>query len=179
MLLDLNTLPGPLQEMLDRYFDNDESKRRAVLAPWCDSGCYAIGEDLFAWKTTRFGAMRVRTAVDNVFKRYANILQSEKPFFPTDKTIVTTEMRSAFPDVLTDAQYWAFVMQMCCEDEEFFQSRITHGVPFLQDRSRLDELRRHKFPTPLGRLMIWRKSYSSALFDLWKDLDFDNSGNYT
>lgn len=146
MLLDLNALPAPLQDLLDKYFDNDESKRRAVLAPWCDSGCHAIGEDFFAWKTTRFGAMRVR---------------------------------SAFPDVLTDAQYWAFVMQMCWEDEKFFQSRITHGVPFLKDRSRLDELRRYKFPTPLERLMIWRKSFGGALFDLWKDLDFDNSGNYT
>ena len=45
MLLDLNALPAPLQDLLDKYFDNDESKRRAVLAPWCDNGCHAIGED--------------------------------------------------------------------------------------------------------------------------------------
>lgn len=178
MLIDLNTLPVSLQEMLDKHFDNDESKRRALLAPWCDSGCHAIHEGLFAWRTKRCGALRVRAAVDVAFGRYANILQPDQPFFPTDQTIVTKEMRSAFPDVLTDAQYWAFVMQMCWGDEEFFQNRISHGVPFLDGRSRLDELRRIKFPTPLGRLMIWR-DYSSALYSLWKDLDFSNSGNYT
>jgi hypothetical protein len=44
-------------------------------------------------------------------------------------------MRSAFPDVLIDAQYWAFIMQMCLGDKAFFQNRISHGVPFLDGRS--------------------------------------------
>ena len=66
----------------------------------------------------------------------------------------------------------------CAGDENFSEPNYTR-VPFSKTARVWMNFGVTNSPTPLERLMIWRKSFGGALFDLWKDPDFDNSGNYT
>ncbi len=177
-MLDLQTLPSPLLNLLDKYLDSDESKRRAILAPWCNSRCNRIIDGLSVWtrKTPWKIELEVRRDVEVDLKQFSQIFEPSLPFFPTDQTNVKTQLKSAFPDVLTDAQYWAFVYQTSDGSKDFFDSRMMSPLRCNNGKSRYDILKQKKTQTGLRKMFGGR--YSTELLQLWRELDFSNSGNY-
>ena len=131
-LLDLTSLPPALRATLDRHFTDDEARRRALLAPWCDDGFRSVWPDLMpAWAGTSGSAKdaRVRTQREAFFGlrlvegRHAqahpgrSIFDPSLPFFATPLAQPATRLVSPWPDAFSDAEYWAIVMQLYDGDE--------------------------------------------------------------
>lgn len=178
--LDLNALPPALQASLNRLFDNDESRRRAVLAPWARAGFNVIhdgGE--WAWDPWRSfwrrkWASDIRRSREDEFfalqqdapdqsaaapppapALQVSIFDPSLPFFSTPLTEVRETMLSPWPDVITHAEFWAFAAQFCKGDAEFAAGELEHYLP---------RLRKVMHPTGLQRLRPWARSA------VWRDI---------
>jgi hypothetical protein len=135
--LDLRTLPPALQEALNRRLDNDESRRRAVLAPAAANRCASIWRDgLYAWRSWKHWGNRgawfrppgtsamlrqqdeafFTTRLDHNRPDSPSIFSPELPFFPCALTDARTVLRSPFPGAFSDAEFWAYTMQACAGD---------------------------------------------------------------
>lgn len=183
--LDLKQLPRELQGALNKHLDNDESKRRAVLAPICSAACEAIvsenGSALWAWTPLkrfwrRQWARDIRNSREQFFTLHVGDLSNlpslfdpDLPFFPTPLTNVTKPMVSPWPDVLSDAEYWAFVMQLHDGDEAWARNRLGGWIPHLREVAH---------PHGMKRLFFWR-SKSAILSDLHWRMSAQNVGDYT
>ena len=84
-LLNLQSLPPALQASLQRHFDNDESRRRAVLAPWAEAGFSTIYlHGTWAWSPwqsfwRRSWAHDIRQQSENAFFTITQNIPSEGP----------------------------------------------------------------------------------------------------
>ncbi len=151
--LDLQALPMALRAALDASFDDDESKRRAVLAPWADAGYVSIFSDgLDAWQEDRAWLLRrgAREAkrerlvreffsqrVQTVDGSNPSIFDRNLPFFPTRLCEARAVLRSPCPQWICDAEFWALTMQ--CVDGDAHAAAIE-----LRNRSAaLDAAMRH------------------------------------
>lgn len=179
--LDLKKLPAELQATLDRHFDNDESKRRAVLAPWVATVCSTvIDQALWAWQpSSRFWrrkwAAEVRKDREEFFAMRVGIAEDAPsmfdpplPFFPTPLTHVTETITSPWPDVLSDAEYWAFVMQLHDGDKEWAFRRISRWI------ARLSEA---VHPHGLKRLRFWHTK-AAVIRNMEYLMHSENVGDY-
>ena len=178
--LDLHTLPPALQASLSRLFDNDESRRRALLAPWAAAGFSAIhnaGE--WAWDPWRCfwrrnWARDIRCSREDEFfalqqdapyqgmgepppaaQPQISIFDPSLPFFPTPLTEVRETMLSPWPDVITHAEFWAFAAQLSNGNARSAASELEGYVP---------SLRKAMHPTGLQRLRPWARSA------IWRDI---------
>jgi hypothetical protein len=180
--LDLNTLPRTLRKVLDQHFDNDESKRRAVLAPsvgHCES---IIGNGLWAWSPLRYfwrrkRARLIRESREKFFKLVVNdrepgspsIFAPDQPFFPTPLTKVTVEVRSPYPDVLSDAEFWAFMMQLHMGNEAVAANQLRGWAN--------NDLRAALNRRGLQRLCFWKSKAAVIRNMVWK-MSAANRGDY-
>ncbi len=176
--LDLNPLPRALQASLSRHFDNDESRRRAVLAPWALAGFSCIyPEGVWAWDpwrslTRRKWAREVREGREQRF--FANeqhrieedtvLVPSNPPpmtsifdpamaFFPTPLTEVKRPMRSPWPDVITDAEFWAYAVEFRSGWVRFATTDLQGYVPRLRATMQRRGWQRLR---PWARASLWR-----------------------
>ena len=192
--LDLNALPPALQASLGRIFDNDESRRRALLAPWAAAGFSAIhdgGE--WAWDPWRSfwrrkWASDIRRSREDEFfalqqdapdqsaaapppapALQVSIFDPSLPFFPTPLTEVRETMLSPWPDVITHAEFWAFAAQFWSGDAKYAASRL-EGYGYVS------ALCKAMHPTGLQRLRPWARSA------VWRDIvwrtEMDIAGNF-
>ncbi|MBW8829745.1 MAG: hypothetical protein JF606_10000 [Burkholderiales bacterium] len=180
--LDLKKLPRKLQATLDKHFDNDESKRRAALAPWCAAVCSSVWpRGTWPWSLSAYWwrprvARLIREQTETFFTMHVGDLSNlpslfdpHLPFFPTPLTNVTKPMVSPWPDVLSDAEYWAFVMQLHDGDEAWARNRLGGWIP---------QMREAVHPHGTKRLFFWR-SKSAILSDLNWRMSAQNVGDYT
>ena len=192
--LDLHTLPPALQASLNRLFDNNESRRRAVLAPWVRAGFTSICPDAeWAWDPWRSfwrrkWAKGIRAQSEDEFfalqqdapyqgmgepppaaQPQISIFAPSLPFFPTPLTEVRETMLSPWPDVITHAEFWAYAAQFWSGDAKYAASRLD-GYGYVS------ALRKTMHPTGLQRLRPWARSA------LWRDIvwrtQMDIAGNY-
>jgi hypothetical protein len=128
-LLELSTLPEALRAALDASFDNDESRRRAVLAPWSLCGYQTIhGDRLREWRGGFWRASALRRESEIVSNEFfalrckffddtsLSIFDPSLPFFETPLTQVEACVRSPHPKWMSDAEFWAFAYQSCDAD---------------------------------------------------------------
>ncbi len=107
-LLDLNALPTALRASLAASLDNDESRRRAVLAPWAEAGYAVIYPDrLHAWRGGFWRAGAVRRESGSVMRGFfglrrrffdalsESIFDARLPFFATTLTPASTRSSRA------------------------------------------------------------------------------------
>ncbi len=178
--LDLHTLPPALQASLSRLFDNDESRRRAVLAPWVRAGFTSICPDAeWAWDPWRSfwrhkWAKGIRAQSEDEFfalqqdapyqgmgepppaaQPQISIFDPSLPFFPTPLTEVRETMLSPWPDVITHAEFWAFAAQLSKGNAASTARTLECYLP---------RLRKAMHPTGLQRLRPWARSAA------WRDI---------
>ncbi len=191
-MLDLHSLPPALQASLQGHFDNDESRRRAVLAPWVFAGfsaIYPLGVSCWdplrsfihrskarAFRESREGeffAIEQNAPYDDPgieppgrIAPQISIFDPSLPFFPTPLTEVHTPMLSPWPDVVSHAEFWAFATQLCLGNEASAKAEIESRY--------LDKL--HKATHPSG----WRRLIPGTRSALWRDIvwltDMANKG---
>ena len=192
-LLNLHSLPPALQTSLQRHFDNDESRRRAVLAPWVFNEFATIHRDAaWAWNPwqsfwRRQWAKDIREARQARFFTIKqdppyegpgqeppgcitppiSIFDPSLPFFPTPLTEVHTPMLSPWPDLVTHAEFWAYTTQ-------FWRGDAPYSALYL--KRHLSTL--HQAMHPEG----WRRWLPSARAATWRDIvwltDMDIKGIY-
>ena len=180
-LLNLQSPPPALQASLQRHFDNDESRRRAVLAPWASAGfnvIHAGGE--WAWdpwqsfwrrqwakdiresREARFFTITQNIPYDGPGREPPgrvtppiSIFDPSLPFFPTPLTEVHTPMLSPWPDIVTHAEFWAFATQLCMGNPVSAKSEIERYMNRLR-----------KAAHPVG----WRRLVPGARSAVWRDI---------
>lgn len=172
--LELNALPSELKAELDKHFDNDESKRRALLAPHCRGRFSAIWpEGMWAWQPMRRFWRRkwardvrkddktfFQSVVEERFPDSPSLFDPSLPFFPTPLTEVSKPIISPWPEVLSDAEYWALVMQVYSGDETLAQNRIQYWVPYFK---------KALHPKGLQKLRFWHSKYDELADLCWKE----------
>lgn len=137
--LDLSQLPTSLRALLERKLDNDESRRRALLAP--DASCFwavTWPHGLYPWRPAS-RLLYLPGTLHDLRIQYEGFLGSrlfqpdpdspsifhpDLPFFPTPLTEVKTALRSPFPEAFTDAEFWAYTMQACYGDAQRAESKL-------------------------------------------------------
>lgn len=182
--LDLSTLPPALQDALHRHLDNDESRRRAVLAPAASMRCASVWRDgLYAWRPwggwfrppgtsailrmqdEAFFAMRL----DSTREGSPSIFSPDLPFFPCALTDAKTVLRSPFPEAFSDAEFWAYATQA-------FQGDACRAEAALRGWAK--ELASLKAHGVLGR---WRYALRKpdVLADIWYRHTMSQEGAYS
>lgn len=145
--LDLGTLPRALRKTLDQHFDNDESKRRAVLAPWSKAEFKCLWPDEMhhwgiwrKWILRSSRSRRLRMRYETAFFKMVlhdmsnsgSIFSPEQPFFPTPLTNVGEAMRSPFDEV-SDSEFWAMTMQIGSGNAQWIAEQIRRWLPQLRE----------------------------------------------
>ncbi len=161
-LLDLGSLPAALQTPLVRLLPCDESRRRAVLAPWLAVFGEPVIDHPWPWEPlkrfwreadaaqvrARFEAYLCRTLHPGA-ARSLSIFDPGLPFFPCALTQATHTWRSPWPGVFTNAEYWAITMQLFNGDpahaDELLQGWVLREGPHgrLIDKQLSPSERRH------------------------------------
>jgi hypothetical protein len=143
--LDLQQLPRELQAALQRTLPDDESRRRAVLAPWVAGQCTRILDQTWPWEPTRrFWRTRraawvchaaeqfMRCTLDPSDERSPSIFSASQPYFRTDQTAAGQTLVSPWSDVFSDAEFWALTMQMYAGDATAAQNGLDHCAKALR-----------------------------------------------
>ncbi len=192
-LLNLQSLPPALQASLQRHFDNDESRRRAVLAPWASAGFNVIhtggewawdpwqsfwrrqwAKDIRESREARFFAITQDIPYEGPGQEppgritpSISIFDPSLPFFPTPLTEVHTPMLSPWPDLVTHAEFWAYTTQFWRGDAPYSALYLKRHLPTL-----------HQAMHPEG----WRRWLPRARAATWRDIvwltDMDIKGIY-
>ncbi len=178
--LNLNLLPESLVRVLDTYCECDEAKSRAVLAPWIDMECFRIIDNLSIWESSLFSLVdksSIRKMLERNLREYSHILKPDVPYFPVGEQSNIKTIVSKYPLVLSDAQYWAFVMQFADGCEDTFSSVMESPKPYLNGMNRVQWLASKKSSFSIFRV-LGLTSDTSVFHEFWQDLVFERSGNY-
>ncbi|MAZ66117.1 MAG: hypothetical protein CMF25_03315 [Kangiellaceae bacterium] len=175
----LDALPAPLLNAVGQHFSNDESKVRAVFAPWCNAKFERIIDGISVWKRQNPWSFEraIRESVERDLEKFADIFSTNRPYFACSEITSQHILTSPYPDLLNDANYWAFVSQTSLGDEDFFRQRMEKPMPLYDGKSRLDYYCQ-QLSTPSFSMRLGLKRPRDILFQLWQDIELENSGNY-
>jgi hypothetical protein len=154
---------------------HDELRRRLLLAPLFYCGFYSVLERLALmnqYRTIDSAAAR-RLLLDDFKKStdialgYDRVITAGGPFFATSLTVVTQTVTSPFPDVLSDAQYWAVLVIGFSGNEEQAHHAITERTaPYTQPLiTRLREAKAFDALPDAEKSPAARKAMAATLFD--------------
>ncbi len=140
-LLDLTSLPSALQASLQRHLPCEASRRRATLAPWLAMHGDVVLQHTWPWEPLkRFWreaeAAHVRTQFDVFLRSKVNPLEQQArsifdpslPFYPCACVSAEQTLHSPWPEVFSDAEFWALTMQLYGGDPSHAQEVLQGWV---------------------------------------------------
>ncbi len=149
-LFDLTSLPLELQATLQRLLPDEESRRRAVLAPWVAAQGQTIATHTWPWVPwQRFwrahAAANTRALCEQWLASRLNphdpaspsVFDPALPYFPCPQTRVTRVLNSPWPSIFTDAEFWALTMQLFDGEPDTAQRVLTGWVHQCQAQKHL------------------------------------------